>query len=84
MDPTNGLIPGERHVKIGHGPDYSAVMPFRGTFVGPESSEVTASVQIRRRSQVPDEATPAFSTLSESDVRLEHAEAAALGQQQQQ
>jgi len=84
MDPTNGLIPGERHVKIGHGPDYSAVMPFRGTFVGPESSEVSASVQIRRRAQETTEAPPEFSTLSESDIRLENAEAAAKRDQQQQ
>ena len=85
MDPTNGLIPGERHVKIGHGPDYSAVMPFRGTFIGPESSEVTASVQIRRRSQQANEETPPeFSTLSEGDIRLENAEAAAERDQQQQ
>lgn len=84
MDPTNGLIPGERHVKIGHGPDYSAVMPFRGTFIGPESSEVTASVQIRRRSQLANGAPPEFSTTSESDIRFEHAEAAAQRDQQQQ
>ena len=84
MDPTNGLIPGERHVKIGHGPDYSAVMPFRGTFIGPESSEVTASVQIRRRSQQASDAPPEFSTISEGDIRFENAEAAALRDQQQQ
>ncbi len=84
MDPTNGLIPGERHVKIGHGPDYSAVMPFRGTFIGPESSEVTASVQIRRRSQDVAEAPPEFATTSEDDMRLQHAEAAAQQDQQQQ
>ena len=84
MDPTNGLIPGERHVKIGHGPDYDAVMPFRGTFIGPETSEVTASVQIRRRMVDLDSGSPTFSTVSEQDIRLLHAEAAAQHQQQQQ
>lgn len=83
MDPTNGLIPGERHVKIGHGPDYASVMPFRGTFVGPESSEVTASVQIRRRSHEAAEAPPEFSTTSEADLRFEHARDA-FDQDQQQ
>jgi len=84
MDPTNGLVPGERHVKIGHGPDYSAVMPFRGTFIGPDSSEVTASVQIRRRSRQTTEVLPEFSTVSESDIRLANAEAASGQDQQQQ
>ena len=83
MDPTNGLIPGERHVKIAHGPDYDAVMPFRGTFIGPETSEVTASVQIRRRAADLDSGSPTFSTVSEQDIRLLHAEAAAQQQQQQ-
>lgn len=84
MDPTNGLVPDLRHVKIGHGPDYSSVMPFRGTFIGPESSEVTASVQIRRRSYTSSEPHPEFSTRSEGDIRLENAEAAARRDQQQQ
>lgn len=84
MDPTNGLIPGERHVKIGHGPDYDAVMPFRGTFIGPETSEVTASVQIRRQIADPEGTSPTFSTVSEQDIRLLHAEAAAQQEQQQQ
>ncbi len=84
MDPTNGLIPGERHVKIGHGPDYDAVMPFRGTFIGPETSEVNASVQIRRRLVEVEGGSPSFSTVSEQDIRLLHAEAAAQQQQQQQ
>lgn len=84
MDPTNGVIPGERHVKIAHGPDYDAVMPFRGTFIGPESSDVTASVQIRRRSGDADASTQAFDTIPESDIRLRQAEAAAQQQQQQQ
>lgn len=82
MDPTNGIVPGERHVKIAHGPDYEAVMPFRGTFVGPASSEVTASVQIRRRHGEHDSA-PVLATVPESDIRFEHAQSAAQQQQQQ-
>lgn len=84
MDPTNGIIPSERHVKIGAGPDYDAVMPFRGTFIGPETSDVTASVEIRRRSGFVADDGPAFTTVAEGDVRLRHAEAAAQEQQQQQ
>jgi len=84
IDPTNGRIPGERHVKIGHGPDYSAVMPFRGTFIGPESSEVTASVQIRRQSDSASQPVQQFTTSSEMETRLAQAEAAFQEQQQQQ
>ena len=84
MDPTNGLIPTERHVKIGHGSDYDAVMPFRGTFVGPDTSEVTASVQIRRRSVAPGDDHPDFTVVAESDVRWQHAEAASQQEQEQQ
>lgn len=82
MDPTNGLIPGERHVKIAHGPDYDAVMPFRGTFNGPASSDVTASVQIRRRTGEAEAANQEFDTIPESDVRIRQAEAAVEQQQQ--
>lgn len=84
LDPTNGAIPSERHVKIAHGPDYDSVMPFRGTFIGPDTSEVNASVQIRRRSDVFDETAADFATVAEGDVRMRHAEAAAQAWQQQQ
>lgn len=84
IDPTNGRIPGERHVKIGHGPDYSAVMPFRGTFIGPESSEVAASVQIRRQNGGGGQPVQQFTTSSEMEARLAQAEAAFVEQQQQQ
>lgn len=84
MDPTNGVIPTERHVKIGHGSDYDAVMPFRGTFIGPDTSEVTASVQIRRRSAAFGDDAPDFSVVAESDLRWQHAQEAAQQEQEQQ
>jgi len=50
LDPTNGQVVGERHVKIGHGRSYDDVQPLRGVFLGPASSVVRPSVQIQRMS----------------------------------
>lgn len=33
-DPTNDCLAGEKHIKIGHGRDYSDVSPVRGTYYG--------------------------------------------------
>jgi transglutaminase-like putative cysteine protease len=48
LDPTNGQLVGERHVKIGHGRSYDDVQPQRGVFLGPASSHVRPAVEIRR------------------------------------
>jgi len=48
LDPTNGQMVGERHVKIGHGESYDDVQPLRGAFLGPASSDVQPEVEIRR------------------------------------
>lgn len=48
LDPTNGQLVGERHVKIGHGRSYDDVQPHRGVFLGPAESEVDPAVEIRR------------------------------------
>ena len=48
LDPTNGQLAGERHVKIGHGCSYDDVQPLRGVFLGPASSDVQPEVEIRR------------------------------------
>lgn len=48
LDPTNGQLVGERHVKIGHGCSYDDVQPLRGVFLGPASSDVQPRVEIRR------------------------------------
>ncbi len=48
LDPTNGLVVGERHVTIGHGRDYDDVLPFRGSYVGGATSVVEADVELQR------------------------------------
>ncbi|MBT8250561.1 MAG: transglutaminase family protein [Acidimicrobiia bacterium] len=50
LDPTNQLIAGERHVKIGHGRDYEDVTPLRGVFHGdPESTDLHVGVVMSRK-----------------------------------
>lgn len=47
-DPTNAIIAGADHVKIGHGRTYSDVSPVEGTFSGDADSTVEAHVTMRR------------------------------------
>lgn len=48
LDPTNGQLVGERHVKIGHGRSYEDVKPQRGVFLGTADSDAYPTVEIRR------------------------------------
>lgn len=49
LDPTNQLVAGERHVKIGHGRDYEDVTPLRGVYHGAaESGGLEARVKMSR------------------------------------
>ncbi len=49
LDPTNQLVVGERHVKIGHGRDYEDVTPLRGVYHGDaESGGLEAAVRMSR------------------------------------
>ena len=46
-DPTNAIVAGADHVKIGHGRMYSDVSPIEGTFSGEAESSVDAHVTMR-------------------------------------
>jgi transglutaminase-like putative cysteine protease len=46
FDPTNDLIPGEEHVTIGHGRDFSDVTPIRGVILGGGAHTLTVSVDV--------------------------------------
>lgn len=46
LDPTNNLIPQERHVTIGWGRDYSDVTPVRGVLTGGGPQVLTVSVDV--------------------------------------
>jgi transglutaminase-like putative cysteine protease len=48
VDPTNRVMAGETHVKIGHGRHYADVPPIKGVYRGQASSALTASVTMTR------------------------------------
>ena len=47
-DPTNRILAGETHVKIGHGRHYADVPPIKGVYRGGAASALTASVTMTR------------------------------------
>jgi transglutaminase-like putative cysteine protease len=47
-DPTNRILAGETHVKIGHGRHYADVPPIKGVYRGAASAKLDASVTMTR------------------------------------
>ena len=47
-DPTNRVLAGETHVKIGHGRHYADVPPIKGVYRGAASAKLNASVTMTR------------------------------------
>ncbi len=47
-DPTNRVLAGETHVKIGHGRHYADVPPIKGVYRGSASAKLAASVTMTR------------------------------------
>jgi transglutaminase-like putative cysteine protease len=47
-DPTNKILAGETHVKIGHGRFYADVPPIKGVFRGAGGADLEASVTMTR------------------------------------
>jgi transglutaminase-like putative cysteine protease len=47
-DPTNSVLAGETHVKIGHGRHYADVPPIKGVYRGSASATLDASVTMTR------------------------------------
>jgi transglutaminase-like putative cysteine protease len=48
VDPTNAVVPGERHVLVGRGRHYGDVTPLRGIYSTQGESELFVSVEITR------------------------------------
>jgi transglutaminase-like putative cysteine protease len=46
FDPTNDMIPGEEHVTIAHGRDFSDVTPIRGVIMGGGQHALTVAVDV--------------------------------------
>src|SRR5262249_57433822 len=47
-DPTNRVLAGENHIKIGHGRHYTDVPPIKGVYRGAASAKLDASVTMTR------------------------------------
>jgi len=48
IDATNNVAPGLRHVVVGHGREYSDVVPHKGIYLGSPDSTLTVSVKLTR------------------------------------
>mgnify|MGYP000923945126 CR=1 FL=1 len=49
LDPTNGLMPADRHVTVAWGRDYADVTPVRGVVIGPATTQrLEVSVDVER------------------------------------
>ena len=48
LDPTNRIIPEQRHLKIAHGRDYFDVQPLKGLFIGSGSQKLVVEVDVER------------------------------------
>jgi transglutaminase-like putative cysteine protease len=46
LDPTNNLLPGERHITLAWGRDFADVSPVRGVLVGSGSHQLTVAVDV--------------------------------------
>lgn len=47
-DPTNGIFTEDRHIVLAVGRDYSDVPPFRGTYQGSQTMNLTVQVNVQR------------------------------------
>jgi transglutaminase-like putative cysteine protease len=50
FDPTNNIVPGDRHIVVARGRDYSDVPPLTGIFSGGSTSKLAVKVQVTRLS----------------------------------
>jgi transglutaminase-like putative cysteine protease len=48
FDPTNNLLPGDRHITVAFGRDYSDVAPLQGVILGGGDHELAVSVDVAR------------------------------------
>jgi len=46
LDPTNNLLPGERHITLAWGRDFGDVSPLRGVLVGSGKHRLTVAVDV--------------------------------------
>jgi transglutaminase-like putative cysteine protease len=60
VDPTNNVLPSQRHIVIGWGRDYADIAPIRGVLVGPPTTQrVEVAVDVQKTGSVDCPAGPA-------------------------
>jgi transglutaminase-like putative cysteine protease len=64
LDPTNNMLPGERHITLAWGRDYDDVSPTRGVIIGGGRQSISVGVTVIAAEQVeevpPEEEAPAL------------------------
>lgn len=80
FDPTNNILAGDRHIRIGVGRDYADVPPTQGVFKGDAESELSVGVQVKISDQFPFEEDQSLLPQIEQTV----SETPIIQQQQQQ
>jgi transglutaminase-like putative cysteine protease len=55
LDPTNDLVPGEQHITVAWGRDFSDVTPVRGVFMGGGRHDLWVSVDVAPEELPPPE-----------------------------
>jgi transglutaminase-like putative cysteine protease len=58
FDPTNGILPGERHIVVAWGRDFSDVSPLRGVVLGGGRHTLAVSVDVAPVVEQPSVAPP--------------------------
>jgi transglutaminase-like putative cysteine protease len=48
FDPTNNVIPGDQHITIGWGREYSDIVPLKGIILSSGAHALKVSVDVRR------------------------------------
>jgi len=66
LDPTNNLIPLERHIVMGHGRDYHDISPLKGVVRGSGQSRLSVRVDVRRAAPEAKAAEPFLPSQSQS------------------
>src|SRR5690606_24194285 len=57
FDPTNNVLPSDRHVTVAWGRDFSDVSPLKGVVLAGGAHRVTVGVDVERRGAKPDAAS---------------------------
>lgn len=59
LDPTNNIVPGDKHIMLAWGRDFGDVSPLRGVILGGGEHEVDVGVTVTPMHELADQVTPA-------------------------